>query len=111
MAEESLSLDEDKLNDVNNTSQSPKMTPNSTMITPSNAKQLKGQLFELFKEADLDNNQLFSFDEFSSVINKFLPNAKPDQIQAMFDTLDANHDQQISYEEFLDDTNFNRFLE
>ena len=92
MAERHLSIDPDTINeDDKSHNKSPRMTPNSTIITPQNAQQLKSQLFELFKAADVDQNKLFNYNQFSSVINKFLPNAKDERVRAMFDTLDANH--------------------
>eukprot|EP01084_Bolivina_argentea_P150554 262914_1 len=81
------------------------------MITPQDASKLKSQLFELCKQADIDHNQLISYSEFESVIKKFLPAATNEQMHEMFNTMDENNDGNISYVEFLSDSNFDRFLE
>ena len=82
-----------------------------TLLTPQDAESLQKQLFELFKAADIDKNQLIDYNEFQTVINRFIPNTKEKTMKEMFSTLDGNNDGVISYAEFLDDDNFKRFLE
>ena len=80
-------------------------------ISIEDAHTLKAQLFELCKQGDIDKNELISFDEFSSVIQKFLPNTSNQKMNEMFSALDGNKDGNVSYVEFLADANFNKFLQ
>ena len=80
-------------------------------ITPQRAAILKDTIFDLLKAGDINNDEQIDFDEFTNVINKFLPNTSEDQMTAMFNQLDAGGDGLISYVEFLDEENFRGFLE
>ena len=80
-------------------------------INTEDAHKIKAQLFELCKQGDIDKNELISYNEFASVIQKFLPNTTDKKMHQMFGALDGNHDGNVSYVEFLEDANFNKFLE
>ena len=109
MAEQNLSIDQSTIDQVDKDES--KSSALEHLMSPQDASTLKTQLFELCKQGDIDKNELIDFDEFTSVIAKFLPNTTETRMREMFNTLDANGDGNISYSEFLTDSNFNKFLE
>ena len=108
MAEQDLSIDKSNIDEVEQ-DESKSAAP-ERLMSPQDASTIKSQLFELCKQGDIDKNELIDFDEFTSVIAKFLPNTTETRMREMFNTLDANGDGNISYSEFLTDSNFNKFL-
>ena len=81
-----------------------------TILSPDETTAIKKDLFEKFKRADIDGDKQLNYNEFKSLFYKIMPNAKDDDIKNLFDILDANHDGNITYNEFLDSNQFQQFL-
>jgi len=80
-------------------------------VTPQRAAILKETIFDLLKAGDINHDEQIDWDEFKAVITNFLPDTSEDKMREMFNQLDSNGDGTISYIEFLDDDNFNQFLQ
>lgn len=66
---------------------------------------LKENMLKLFAEADLDNNELINFEDFSSVIAKLMPEQSIAETHKLFNALDSNKRGYISLTELEDDSN------
>jgi len=57
---------------------------------------------QFFREADTDNSGYLTIQELSSLLNRKGYKTTPDQVKAMFNSIDVEGDGKVSYEDYLE---------
>ena len=74
-------------------------------------EKIKAKLSELIKQGVIDKDEADEFDEFYIGLRQLLPNISEEKTRQLFDMFDKDKDGKVSWEDCLDDANFNEYLE